>query len=159
MQTVTTFWLKWTQDKCQYYAIYFEKECTGLSSWCKYVHLCIERKAKEDWLLRARMKRSLWFLTMGGEEGFGRRAPLYGSWESKCLNRLWKGDLLTSDRRIHWESRDTQQCLCCKKDCLESLEHLIMDCDTLKDEQINILGERIHNDAWSISDLNNIYES
>ena len=118
MQTVTTSWWKRTQDKCQYYDIDFEKDCTGLSSWRKYVHFCVERKAKEDWLMRARMKCSLRFLTMDGEEGFGRRAPLYGSWESKYLSRLWMGDILTSNRRIHWESRDTQQCLCCKKDCL-----------------------------------------
>ena len=67
---------------------------------------------------------------------------------------------MTSDRRIHWESRDTQQSLCCKKDCLESLEHLILECGTLKDERTNILGERIHNEAWPIPDLNNnIHES
>ena len=107
MQTVTTSWWKRTPDKCQYYDIDFEKDCTGLSSGRKYVHFYVERKAKEDWLMRARMKCSLRFLTMDGEEGFGRRAPLYGSWESKCLNRLWIGDILTSDRRIHWESRDT----------------------------------------------------
>ena len=95
------------------------------------------------------------FLTIDGEEGFGRRAPLYGSLESECLNRLWMGDLLTSEMRIHWERMDTQQCLCCKKDCLESLEHLILDCDTLKDERINFLGEKIHNETWPISDLNN----
>ena len=65
------------------------------------------------------------------------------------------GDLLTSDRRIHWESMDTQQCLCCKKDCLESLEHLFLDCDALKDERINLLWEMMHNETWPISDLNN----
>ena len=82
MQAVTTSWWKRTQDKCQYYEIDFEKKCTGFSSWRKYVHFCIERKAKEDWLLRVRMKCSLQFLTIDGEKEFGRRAPLCGSCES-----------------------------------------------------------------------------
>ena len=32
---------------------------------------------------------------------------------------------------------------------------LNLDCDTLKDERTNILGERIHSGAWPMPDPNN----